>query len=249
MKFTDINSYLIISILFIVIIYVLIKRLFKSEYNYGEDTVEKILDTLPRSYRVLNDIMIPTKNATTQIDHIVVCKKGVYVIETKALNGVVYGNEYSREWTQVSKDKNIKIHNPIFQNKGHISALKYLCRDYKHIEFIPVLTFADFTKLSVDVENYPIVRFKNLRKFIKKYRSKNLTNKEVKEIYKLIKSANIKNPLEKKRHIQRIENNKKEFEKNINKKICPRCGHKLKKKRIKRNKYLYCNNCNFKDLL
>jgi len=44
-------------------------------------------------FRILRNVMLPTENgATTQIDHIVVCAGGVFVIETKT-----YGNNDTRK--------------------------------------------------------------------------------------------------------------------------------------------------------
>ena len=52
--------------------------------TYGEYKVSSKLKRLNRKdYIVLNDILLKKNNSTTQIDHIVVCKSGIFVIETK----------------------------------------------------------------------------------------------------------------------------------------------------------------------
>lgn len=66
---------------------------------------------------------------TTQIDHVVLSRKGIFCIETKNLNGDLKGNVDDKNWLHWNKrgDKNI-IYNPIFQNHAHI---KHLARVLK----------------------------------------------------------------------------------------------------------------------
>jgi hypothetical protein len=41
----------------------------------------------PNVYHLLKDVTIPSKTGTTQIDHVIVSKFGVFVIETKNFKG------------------------------------------------------------------------------------------------------------------------------------------------------------------
>ena len=50
---------------------------------FGELWTKKDLKKLPKEYKILNNIMIKVNNSTHQIDHIVVSKYGIFVIETK----------------------------------------------------------------------------------------------------------------------------------------------------------------------
>lgn len=73
---------------------------------------------------IFNDLTIPTVHGATQIDHLVICKQGIICIETKYLNGSIYGDLDSQNWTHYNGlgDKN-RMYNPIKQNKGHIKHL------------------------------------------------------------------------------------------------------------------------------
>ena len=54
----------------------------------GEKEVQRILSRLPRTeYVVLNDVLLPAENGTTQIDHIVVSLYGIFVIEPDTQSG------------------------------------------------------------------------------------------------------------------------------------------------------------------
>ncbi|NNH76520.1 NERD domain-containing protein [Acinetobacter sp. ANC 5380] len=74
------------------------------------------------SSKVCNDITFLTKSGnTTQIDHLVVSRKGIFCIETKNLNGVIKGNKDDQYWSYKNVLGNTsKIYNPLFQNASHV---------------------------------------------------------------------------------------------------------------------------------
>ncbi len=45
-----------------------------------------------REYHLLKDVTLPTPQGTTQIDHVIVSRFGVFVIETKNMKGWIFGN-------------------------------------------------------------------------------------------------------------------------------------------------------------
>ena len=53
----------------------------------GERRVLAKLSQLPDEYTILNDLVFRTENGTTQIDHVVVSKYGIFTIETKNYRG------------------------------------------------------------------------------------------------------------------------------------------------------------------
>lgn len=80
------------------------------------------LDT--NTYKRFHNLIVNTTNGTTQIDHVILCKYGIFVIETKNYNGWIFGNENQKYWTQVL-NKNIRhtFQNPLHQNYRHTKAL------------------------------------------------------------------------------------------------------------------------------
>jgi restriction system protein len=74
-------------------------------------------------YTSLHNITIPTSNGTTQIDHVVVSKYGIFVIETKNMKGWIFGDEKSPQWTQNLFGRKFRFQNPLHQNYRHIRAL------------------------------------------------------------------------------------------------------------------------------
>lgn len=94
----------------------------------GEQAVSRLglrrLD--PAVYRVFDNIYLPRADGTgtTQIDHVVVSKFGIFVIETKNVKGWIFGSPGQRQWTQVVYRRKSRFQNPLHQNALHIRALQ-----------------------------------------------------------------------------------------------------------------------------
>jgi restriction system protein len=74
-------------------------------------------------YRSLHSVTIPTKGGTTQIDHVIVSRYGVFVVEAKNYNGWIFGSERDAQWTQSMFGKKSRFQNPLRQNHRHVAAL------------------------------------------------------------------------------------------------------------------------------
>jgi len=77
-------------------------------------------------YHLIKDVTVPTKRGTTQIDHIIVSKFGLFVVETKNHKGWIFADAKSPKWTQVHFKQKHQFQNPLRQNYAHICALSEL---------------------------------------------------------------------------------------------------------------------------
>lgn len=76
-------------------------------------------------YIDINDVTIQTPTGTTQIDHIIVSKFGLFVIETKNMSGWIFGSPEQAQWTQsLPGGKKFKFQNPLRQNYKHTKSLE-----------------------------------------------------------------------------------------------------------------------------
>lgn len=102
--------------------------------NDGELFVRRKLMRRYRDWMLLNDVLLPSGQGTAQIDHILVSPAGVFLIETKAMNGWVFGSPGQKQWTQSFAagrwsrkagitSKRFTFYNPLLQNEGHANAL------------------------------------------------------------------------------------------------------------------------------
>lgn len=76
-----------------------------------------------RTYRALHDVTLPSRDGTTQIDHLVVSKFGVFVIETKNYAGHIYGGADDVTWTQKFYKTSHTFQNPLRQNYKHVATV------------------------------------------------------------------------------------------------------------------------------
>ena len=194
---------IIILIGLIIILAILILKRRKSYIieNQGEREVAEILKNI-KGYKLLNDILIKNKGKTTQIDHVLIGKKGIFVIETKDFNGVISGEEYSKEWTQNLNGYINNFYNPIRQNYGHIKALENLTK--RRNIFISTIVFTNKSKLEEVDTDTAVIQMRELKKFIKKYPSNiNINKEEIDCIYNIIKKNNINSRIRRK-HVKNI---------------------------------------------
>jgi len=101
--------------------------------NRGEALVSRLVVTNFGSpdYHLMNHVTLRMKDGTTQVDHILISRFGVFVIETKDYKGWIFANEMQANWTQVLFNLKFKFQNPIFQNIRHVRAVQDL------LEFLP----------------------------------------------------------------------------------------------------------------
>lgn len=85
----------------------------------------------PPDYHVMNHVTLQLGDGTTQVDHILVSRFGVFVIETKDYKGWIFANAKQANWTQVLFRAKFKFQNPILQNLRHLRAVHDL------LDFLP----------------------------------------------------------------------------------------------------------------
>ena len=94
----------------------------------GERLVHNALTSVlnEQEYRVMTDLILPVADGTTQIDHIIVSRYGVFVIETKNMKGWIFGSASQKTWTQKIYKHTNKFQNPLHQNYKHVKTLEAL---------------------------------------------------------------------------------------------------------------------------
>lgn len=97
---------------------------FKGWLGEAALTVAKKIMLDGKVYRDLNNITIPISDGTTQIDHIIVSRYGIFVIETKNMEGWIFGDAKQAQWTQSIYGKKFRFQNPLHQNYRHTKALE-----------------------------------------------------------------------------------------------------------------------------
>ncbi len=132
----------------------------KRKGREGEKIVARELSRLKRKDTVvLNDVLLPVSGgATSQIDHVVITTRGIFLIETKSHSGAIFGHEHSQYWVQYLGSQKRQVYNPLLQNKSHLRALQRILPDLDSSLFISMVVFTEATKLSVTAEDIIVPR-------------------------------------------------------------------------------------------
>jgi len=139
-------------------------------------------------YHRLNNITLPLANGgSTQIDHVIVSKYGIFVIETKNYKGWIFGNEAQRQWTQVIMGRKYKFQNPLRQNYLHIKTLADLLA-LEMSYFHSMIAFIGECELKTRDELPEHVLTNGMVSYVKKKQDEILTEDEVKSIVEQIES-------------------------------------------------------------
>lgn len=91
-------------------------------------------------YHLIKNVTLPTNDGTTQIDHIIVSKYGIFVVETKNMKGWIFGSENQKQWAQKIFKNTSKFQNPLHQNYKHVKTLES-CLNIKNETIFSVIIF------------------------------------------------------------------------------------------------------------
>lgn len=131
--------------------------------KHGEKVVAKELARLgSREYIVIHDLLVPSANgSTSQIDHVLVSTRGIFIIETKSHAGRISGSENAQYWQQHLSSQTKTFYNPLLQNRSHLRAVRKLLKSHKDLcddVFATVVVFTDAWRLDIKADDLVIER-------------------------------------------------------------------------------------------
>ncbi len=253
-------------LLIILLIIILVVSLFiylarynsaKQKGKRGEMRVSAILSKLSDEYTILNDLVFRTEKGTTQIDHIVVSKYGIFTIETKNYRGEIYGDDNRKEWTQLIVTKvtyakkwwktytyvtKNRFYNPVKQSVGHALRIKELLSVFPHVKIVPIVVFTGDAILRYVESNNHVVYEKKLLDVIDGYKTTYLTDNDVQAVLAILTSNNIRETVSDRQHVKNLRIAAREVNATINSGICPKCGGHLIKRNGKYGTFYGCSN-------
>ena len=166
-------------------------------------------------YHRVDNVIVPTANGTTQIDHLLVSVYGIFVIETKNIKGWIYGSPEQDKWTQVLFGDEAKFGNPLKQNYRHTRCLsEYLGLD--HGVFRSVVFFMGECEFKTPMPDNVMDR--GLARYIESWVEQLLTEDQVEEIVQRLRTLKESSGLSKSDHLKSLE------ERHSSTTQCPRCG-------------------------
>ncbi|HDM8148230.1 TPA: NERD domain-containing protein [Vibrio harveyi] len=212
----------------------LIVSVFKSRWLkgvFGEFLVNRHLSKLPESdYTLIKDVTLPTSDGTTQIDHIVVSKYGIFVVETKNMKGWIFGSARQKQWTQKIYRHSSKFQNPLHQNYKHIKALETLlgCSE-EHLHSV-IVFIGDSTFKTEMPPNVTYAR--GSIRYIQQFNEIVFSDKDYARLTESINQIKLKRgiimDLKHRKHVKEVVT----FKASSNQ--CPRCGSEMVLRETKR---------------
>lgn len=203
----------------------------------GERWVHNTLTSVlsEKDYRVLSDLILPVASGTTQIDHLVLSRFGIFVIETKNMSGWIFGDANQKKWTQVQKRSKRSFQNPLRQNYSHLKAVQEVLKvDQKVLHNIVVFTGTAEPKTAMP--DSVAWGLQDLGKLVALQKEQVLTDVQVNAYAQKLRNQSLENTRAvRKEHLENLEKKaaakthipNKELAGAVNPTSCPRCGSKM----------------------
>jgi hypothetical protein len=167
------------------------------------------------TYQTFHNVIVPTRNGTTQIDHVLISPFGVFIVETKNLKGWIFGSENQPNWTQSLYGKNYSFQNPLrqaFRQKKSISEYLEVDESFIHavVYFVGDCKFK--TQLPANVLR------SGLGRYIKTFRSHVLPPDEIDSVVGKLARLLAESKLTTRDHLRSLR------QRHSSTSICPNCG-------------------------
>lgn len=182
--------------------------------------------------RLFNNVTLKVENGTVQIDHVLITWRGIFVIETKNMQGTINGNRDEEKWMQTRTRKNnnsnarshhgnrvvngiLLFKNPVRQNHNHMKKVQKIL-NVKYYKIHSFIIFAGRCKLELQgKELNNVMKLKNFEAYMRYFNEDCFTKIEIsKYAQKLNEAKMANNPLTTFRHLYEVK--KKGFVKFMN---------------------------------
>ncbi len=204
------------------------RRIIKGWFGEKAATFGMWLKLDDRVYRRIDNVIIPSTNGTTQIDHILVSTYGVFVIETKNMDGWIFGDAGQDKWTQVKFSRKYQFQNPLRQNYRHTKSLSdFLGID--HGLFHSVIFFIGDCEFKTPMPANVLER--GLAKYVQSFQNHCLSEDQVNCVVARLTTLKQSGAFTKAEHVHHLHIRHESTS------PCPKCGSSLVKRSAKNGKY------------
>lgn len=146
---------------------------------------------LPRkTYHPIHNVTLPTRDGSTQIDHVFVSRYGIFVVETKNMKGWIFGSERQAQWTQKIFKKNFRFQNPLRQNYKHVKALEGLLKVVPASAFHSVVVFTGDSTFKTPMPAN-VTKGAGYIRYIRSFKEPVLTDEQVQVVVDRIQSGRL----------------------------------------------------------
>lgn len=234
-------EFLIIIIVIVAIIFFALSRVDFSPSDKGASGERDIAKLIHRESllgingKILQNVYLPTANGgTTEIDILFICRKGLFVIESKNFAGYIFGDNTIKNWTVSlyagktwfgqKMTKKYHFYNPIWQNRGHIRVLaQFIAQPFPIYSLVVFSNRSSLAHVSYNPDETTVLRFDQLRSYFQHIRDTFpdcLSDNDIEQIYGRLFPLTYATAELKQAHINQVYQAQHRL-------ICPRCGGAL----------------------
>jgi len=240
-NFVALFSHLFSTFWWLLLLFIVI-ALFKSAWFKGF-IGEAMVNMLARLfldknvYHLIKNVTIPTEDGTTQVDHIIVSRFGVFVVETKNMKGWIFGSEHQKTWTQQIYRSKHKFQNPLHQNYKHTKTLE-VALNIDPDKLFSVVVFVGESAFKTKMPDN-VTSGGGYVRYIKSKTEVLLTKPDVQQIIQQIADGrlkpSVKTHIQHAKHVREIMATKNETIRPVATKTCPKCGSDMVLRTIKKD--------------
>lgn len=203
---------------------------------------------------ILHDVLIDgAQGLTSQIDMVMIDRKGIYVVEVKMYNEAkIYGDGKKKQWYYYKNGSKYSIYSPLMQNRKHVLYLKDFLKEFGEIPFFSVVTIIceDFkiTNINSDTDHPDTVvcsslpAMKRAIDMLSKDKPDTLNSEQRQKIYNYIENNQYKGKQVRNEHVAKIKEMNEKKGDAINNKNCPYCNKALILRKGKYGDFYGCEN-------
>jgi restriction system protein len=170
------------------------------------------------TYRRFHDVIIPSRNGTTQIDHLLVSPYGLFIVETKNKKGWIFGSGDQPKWTQTLYGKKYSFQNPIRQTFRQKKVLSEFL-GVKESMIQSVIYFVGDCKFKTQLPANVISS--GLGRYIKRFVNRIIMPEEIHRIVETLHQHLSESSLTTRDHVRSLR------ERHSSTTVCPKCGSNL----------------------
>ncbi len=191
---------------------------FKGWFGEVKSSFKMWLSLDSNIYHKFHNLIVPFLNGSSQIDHVIVSKYGVFIVETKNKKGWIFGSEFEPVWTQTIYQSKFKFQNPLRQTYRQKKVLANFLQ-IPESAIIDVVYFIGDCSFRTPMP--PNVINAGLSSFIKSHRELLLTDQEMDKSLYLLKQLKQNSNITNRNHIKSLNDRYNSDT------VCPKCGSAL----------------------
>jgi hypothetical protein len=199
----------LIKVFWLLLPAVLLVRLLRSRRFKGWLGERRVRRVIRRQFNgtacwSFSNLLLPTKDGSTQIDHVLLMPQGFFIIETKNMRGLISGGRQEKNWTQAVGGRTRSFQNPLHQNYKHIKTLSGLL-GIPEQQMFSVAVFVGSCSFTAPMPGN-VVDLDGLAAFVASRKKRLFSPAQAENFAKMIEAVRLKDSfLNRRRHVRHVQ--------------------------------------------